>query len=55
MHFLNTENIPVFALTASSKNINPLIEGRLMLLTLTDNRRFEADQLDDSDRKLALP
>ncbi len=59
MPFFNTENIPAFALTAGSKNINSLIEGRLMSLTLTDNRGFEADQLDieldDSDGKLALP
>ncbi len=35
MPFFNTENIPAFALTAGRKNINSLIEGRLMSLTLT--------------------
>ena len=44
---------------AGSRNINTLIQGRLISLTLTDNRGFEADQLDieldDSDRQLALP
>lgn len=50
---------PAFVLAAGGENINSLIQGRLMSLTMTDNRGFEADQLDieldDSDGKLALP
>lgn len=43
----------------SVQNISTLINNRLIQLTLTDNRGFEADQLDieldDSDGLLALP
>ena len=53
------ESTPVFAIAAGGENINAQIQGRLMSLTMTDNRGFEADQLDieldDSDGKLALP
>ncbi|WGL95299.1 phage late control D family protein [Arsenophonus nasoniae] len=56
---ISEENSPAYALAAGSRNINALIQGRLISLTLTDNRGFEADQLDieldDSDGQLALP
>lgn len=60
MSFLTKDELtPAFALAAGGENINSLIQGRLMSLTMTDNRGFEADQLDieldDSDGKLALP
>ncbi|MEY0162994.1 phage late control D family protein [Providencia rettgeri] len=60
MSFLTKDELtPTFALAAGGENINSLIQGRLMSLTMTDNRGFEADQLDieldDSDGKLALP
>ncbi|EPJ0398208.1 phage late control D family protein [Providencia rettgeri] len=60
MSFLTKDELtPAFALAAGSENINSLIQGRLMSLTMTDNRGFEADQLDieldDSDGQLALP
>ncbi|WP_340610814.1 phage late control D family protein [Xenorhabdus bharatensis] len=50
---------PVYILSAGDDNINARIQKRLMSLTLTDNRGFEADQLDieldDSDGQLVLP
>ncbi|PHM76914.1 phage late control D family protein [Xenorhabdus cabanillasii] len=50
---------PVYVLSAGDENINTRIQNRLIALTLTDNRGFEADQLDieldDSDGLLALP
>ena len=50
---------PVYRITANRKDITERIKGRLIELTLTDNRGFEADQLDitlnDSDGKLAMP
>lgn len=60
MSFLTKDELtPAFALAAGGENINSLIQGRLMSLTMTDNRGFEADQLDieldDSDGQLALP
>lgn len=60
MSFLTKDELtPAFVLAAGGENINSLIQGRLMSLTMTDNRGFEADQLDieldDSDGKLALP
>lgn len=49
----------VFTLSVDSVDITTDIADRLSTLTLTDNRGFEADQLDivldDSDGKLALP
>ncbi|MDC9623207.1 phage late control D family protein [Xenorhabdus sp. XENO-7] len=52
-------NIPVYVLSADDKNINALIQNRLISLNLADNRGFEADQLDieldDSDGQLSLP
>ncbi len=52
-------NTPVYVLSAGNKNINARIQNRLISLSLTDNRGFEADQLDieldDSDGQLSLP
>lgn len=49
---------PIYSLSVDGKDIAHL-KGCLSTLTLTDNRGFEADQLDivldDSDGKLALP
>lgn len=48
-----------YKLIIDDDNVTSAIKGRLMSLTLTDNRGLEADQLDieldDSDGKLALP
>lgn len=50
---------PDFMLTVNSKDVTTSIRDRLISLTLTDNRGFEADQLDieldDADGQLALP
>lgn len=50
---------PIYSLSVDGKDITADLDGRLVTLTLTDNRGFEADQLDivldDSDGKLALP
>ncbi len=50
---------PDFMLTVNSKDVTANIRDRLISLTLTDNRGFEADQLDieldDADGQLALP
>ncbi|WLS79729.1 phage late control D family protein [Erwinia pyri] len=50
---------PAFRLTLEGADITQKIEKRLMSLTLTDNRGFEADQLDieldDADGQLMLP
>ena len=50
---------PDFMLTVNAKDITSNVRPRLMSLTLTDNRGFEADQLDieldDSDGLLAMP
>lgn len=50
---------PDFTLIVDDKNITTDVKGRLISLTLTDNRGFDADQLsielDDADGKLALP
>lgn len=52
-------NAPAFRLTLEGADITQKIEKRLISLTLTDNRGFEADQLDieldDADGKLLLP
>ncbi|MEQ1975044.1 phage late control D family protein [Xenorhabdus sp. SGI240] len=52
-------NSPVYVLSAGDSNINARIQDRLISLSLTDNRGFEADQLDieldDSDGLLSLP
>ncbi|MGX6568472.1 bacteriophage P2 tail protein GPD [Cupriavidus taiwanensis] len=50
---------PVYQLVHNGTNITSRFQGRLMSLTLTDNRGFEADQLDieldDHDGMLDLP
>lgn len=50
---------PDFMLTVNSKDVTTSIRDRLISLTLTDNRGFEADQLDieldDADGQLAMP
>lgn len=50
---------PAFQLVMEGQDITARLEPRRMSLTLTDNRGFEADQLDieldDSDGALALP
>ncbi|MGO4813351.1 phage late control D family protein [Cupriavidus sp. 2MCAB6] len=50
---------PIYRLAHDGKNITARFQGRLMSLTLTDNRGFEADQLDieldDHDGMLDLP
>ncbi|WP_416411599.1 phage late control D family protein [Pantoea sp. App145] len=50
---------PDFMLTVNSKDVTANIRDRLISLTLTDNRGFEADQLDieldDADGQLAMP
>lgn len=50
---------PAFRLTLEGADITQKIEKRLMSLTLTDNRGFEADQLDieldDADGQLMMP
>ncbi|AIR84905.1 phage late control D family protein [Pantoea rwandensis] len=50
---------PDFLLKVNSQDVTTNIKDRLISLMLTDNRGFEADQLDieldDSDGKLAMP
>lgn len=50
---------PAFRLTLDGADITQKLEKRLISLTLTDNRGFEADQLDieldDADGQLLLP
>lgn len=50
---------PDFMLTVNSKDVTANMRDRLISLTLTDNRGFEADQLDieldDADGQLAMP
>ncbi|KNC17492.1 late control protein D [Pantoea sp. RIT-PI-b] len=52
-------NAPAFRLTLAGADITQKIEQRLISLTLTDNRGFEADQLDieldDADGQLLMP
>ncbi|MFP1741781.1 phage late control D family protein [Lonsdalea quercina] len=53
------ESTPDYRLHLGETDITPVLEKRLISLTLTDNRGFEADQLDieldDADGQLALP
>ncbi|EPD8213406.1 phage late control D family protein [Yersinia enterocolitica] len=55
----NGHNAPDYAITVDGIDKSGSIKKRLMSLTLTDNRGFEADQLDieldDSDGQLILP
>lgn len=50
---------PIWRVAIDGADITAALEGRLMSLTLTDNRGMEADQLDltldDADGRLALP
>ncbi|WP_338560704.1 phage late control D family protein [Erwinia sp. E_sp_B04_7] len=50
---------PDFMLTVNAKDVTDNIRDRLISLTLTDNRGFDADQLDleldDADGQLAMP
>lgn len=50
---------PAYSLSLAGASITDKISGRLLSLTMTDNRGFEADQLDieldDSDGKLSMP
>jgi len=52
-------NAPAFRLTLAGADVTQKIEQRLISLTLTDNRGFEADQLDieldDADGQLLMP
>lgn len=57
---LNTgSKTPAFSITIEGKDITTVLDKRLMSLTLTDNRGFEADQLDleldDADGLIVLP
>ncbi len=50
---------PIYEVSVDGKDITATLQGRLVSLTLTDNRGLEADQLDivldDSDGRLNLP
>ncbi|KTR46276.1 late control protein D, partial [Pantoea ananatis] len=50
---------PAFRLTMEGEDVTQTIQKRLISMTLTDNRGFEADQLDieldDTDGQLQLP
>lgn len=54
-----SKSTPDFAVTIDQKDITQKLEERLISLTITDNRGFEADTLDicldDADGKLKLP
>ncbi|WP_054633118.1 phage late control D family protein [Pantoea stewartii] len=54
-----TTSAPAFRLTMAGADVTQTIQKRLISLTLTDNRGFEADQLDieldDADGLLQLP
>lgn len=51
--------MPAYRLTLAGEDITARLQGRLISLTLTDNRGLEADQidlaLDDGDGMLAIP
>lgn len=50
---------PAFSITIEGKDVTTVLDARLLSLTLTDNRGFEADQLDleldDADGQIVLP
>ncbi|MCS2166532.1 phage late control D family protein [Scandinavium manionii] len=50
---------PAFSIVIEGRNATEVLDKRLMSLTLTDNRGFEADQLDleldDADGQIVLP
>lgn len=54
-----TALIPAYRVTLENNDITTTLEGRLISLTHTDNRGFEADQLDieldDADGQVQLP
>jgi len=54
-----TSKSPAFSITIEGKDVTRVMDARLMSLTLTDNRGFEADQLDleldDADGMIVLP
>lgn len=56
---MSIEQKPIYKITVDGQNITTAIQGRLINLGLSDNRGFEADQLDlsldDSDGLLDLP
>lgn len=55
---LNSKS-PAFSIVIEGKDVTATQDPRLMSLTLTDNRGFEADQLDleldDADGQIVLP
>lgn len=50
---------PGFSIVIEGKDVTTVLDNRLMGVTLTDNRGFEADQLDleldDADGQIVLP
>ena len=54
-----TSKSPAFSITIEGKDVTTVMDARLISLTLTDNRGFEADQLDleldDADGMIVLP
>ncbi|MCG8709285.1 phage late control D family protein [Brenneria sp. 4F2] len=56
---VGSKTAPAYLLRLNQQDITTIISPRLLSLTLTDNRGFEADQLDieldDSDGQLQLP
>lgn len=54
-----TSKSPAFSITIEGKDVSTVMDARLLSLTLTDNRGFEADQLDleldDADGLVVLP
>jgi len=58
LYDLNSKS-PAFSITIEGKDVTTALDTRLMSLTLTDNRGFEADQLDleldDADGQIVLP
>lgn len=47
--------VPAFMLKLDNDDITQDFSDRLISLTMTDNRGFEADQLDDTDGQIAMP
>lgn len=58
-HFDLNSKSPPFSIAIEGKDVTATLDTRLMSLTLTDNRGFEADQLDleldDADGQIVLP
>lgn len=56
---MNEPTRPAYHITVDGHNIGHILDERLISLTLTDNKGFEADQLDitldDADGRLDLP